>query len=180
MSGGGKSALSTELRRRGFPICPEPGRQVVKEQLHIGGDALPWADLGKFVELTISRSMHFMMSAAQAEGLAFFDRGVVDQVAGLEHVGLPVPDHLRAAAERCRYHEIVFMLPPWREIFQNDAERRHGFDEAASSYATLCRVYERFGYQPLSVPKLALSARADFVLEALGIFSMRTPLRNSP
>ena len=113
--------------------------------------------------------MHFMMSAAQAEGLAFFDRGVVDQVAGLEHMGLAVPDHLRAAAERCRYNEIVFMLPPWREIFQTDAERRHGFDEAAASYATLCRVYERLGYRPSIVPKLALSGRADFVLEALGI-----------
>ena len=41
-SGAGKSSLLSELGRRGFPIYEEPGRQVVKEQLYIGGDALPW------------------------------------------------------------------------------------------------------------------------------------------
>ena len=41
-SGAGKSSLLSELGRRGFPIYEEPSRQVVKEQLYIGGDALPW------------------------------------------------------------------------------------------------------------------------------------------
>ncbi len=40
-SGGGKSSLLAELGRRGFATYEEPGRQVVKEQLLIGGDALP-------------------------------------------------------------------------------------------------------------------------------------------
>ena len=56
-SGGGKSSLLAELGRRGFAIYEEPGRQVVKEQLLIGGDALPWDNIDLFLELTISRSI---------------------------------------------------------------------------------------------------------------------------
>ena len=41
-SGAGISSLLAKLGRRGFPIYEEPSRQVVKEQLYIGGDALPW------------------------------------------------------------------------------------------------------------------------------------------
>jgi predicted ATPase len=40
-SGAGKSSLLAELGRCGFPIYEELGRQVVKEQLYIGGDAVP-------------------------------------------------------------------------------------------------------------------------------------------
>ncbi|MEI9984366.1 MAG: AAA family ATPase [Aliidongia sp.] len=114
-----------------FAIYEEPGRQVVKEQLFIGGTALPWADIDAFVELTVSRSIHNLVMAARADGPAFFDRSIVDQIAGLVHLGRPIPPHLALAAERFRCHRRVFMLPPWPEIFANDAERRHSFEAAA-------------------------------------------------
>ena len=151
-SGAGKSSLLGELGRRGFPIYEELGRQVVKEQLYIGGDALPWGNVSQFVELTISRSIHHMVT--------IFDRGIVDQVSGLEQLGLPIPEHRAAAVDRFRYHEKVFMTPPWPEIFSNDDERKHSFEDALSSYAALPRTYERFGYQIVLVPKLEVNARA--------------------
>ena len=131
-SGAGKSSLLTELGRRGFPIYEEPGRQVVKEQLYIGGDALPWGNATQFVELTISRSIHHMVTAARGDRLSFFDRGIIDQVSGLEHLGLPIPERLAAAVDRFRYHEKAFMMPPWREIFSNDDERKHSLEDALS------------------------------------------------
>ena len=53
-SGAGKSTLISELANRGYDAQPEAGRQIVKEQLHIDGDGLPWADKIKFVELCVS------------------------------------------------------------------------------------------------------------------------------
>ena len=175
-SGGGKSTLLAELARRGHAVCEEPGRQVVREQLFIGGRALPWDDAAAFVELTVSRSIHAMTMAARGGRLCFFDRGIVDQVAGLEHLGRPVPPHLATAAERLRCHERVFVMPPWPEIFRNDAERRHSFAAAAGSYETLVAVYARYGYRPVPVPKLAVGARADFILAELGL----TPAADCP
>jgi predicted ATPase len=166
-SGAGKSSLLAELGRRGFPIYEEPGRQVVKEQLYIGGDALPWGNWSLFVELTISRSIYHIVTAARRDRLSFFDRGIVDQVSGLERRGLPIPEHLAAAVDRFRYHETVFMMPPWPEIFSNDDERRHSFEDALASYPTLLRTYDRFGYRIIPVPKLDVSARADFVVNHL-------------
>src|SRR6516164_6706353 len=161
-SGAGKSSLLSELGRRGFPIYEEPSRQVVKEQLYIGGDALPWGNVSQFLELTISRSIHHMVTAARRDRLSFFDRGIIDQVSGLAHQGLPIPEHLAAAVRRFRYHEKVFIMPPWREIFSNDDERRHSFEDALASYEAQLSTYERFGYQIIFVPKLDVSARADF------------------
>jgi predicted ATPase len=166
-SGGGKSSLLAELGRRGWPVWEEPGRQIVREQLFIGGDALPWSDAGKFVELTISRSIHNLVMAARAGGRAFFDRGIVDQVSGLEQLNRPIPAPLAAAAERFRCHDTVFMMPPWPEIFRNDAERRHNFEDAAASYSGLLGSYVRFGYRLVEVPRLEIGARADFVLDSL-------------
>jgi predicted ATPase len=73
-SGGGKSSLLAELGRRGFAIFEEPGRQIVKEQLFIGGDALPWADPAKFVDLTVSRAIYNLILAARSSRASFFDR----------------------------------------------------------------------------------------------------------
>jgi predicted ATPase len=166
-SGAGKSSLLAEFGRRGFPIYEEPGRQVVKEQLYIGGDALPWGNWSLFVDLTISRSIYHIVTAARRDRLSFFDRGIVDQVSGLERRGLSIPDHLVAAVDRFRYHETVFMMPPWPEIFSNDDERKHSFEVALATYEAQLRTYERFGYQIIFVPKLDVSARADFVLNQL-------------
>lgn len=168
-SGAGKSTLVTELRKRGFQAYEEPGRQVVKEQYYISGTALPWQDLAHFVELTVSRSIHYMVEAARRNQIAFFDRGIIDQVSGLQHAGHPVPLHLMKAAKRLRYHHKVFMLPPWREIFANDSERRHSFEDASASYQTLMKSYTAFGYENVIVPKTHAAGRADFILDCLGI-----------
>jgi predicted ATPase len=160
----GKIIAALGAWTRGFAIYEEPGRQIVKEQLYIGGDALPWGNVSQFLELTISRSIHHMVTAARRNRLSFFDRGIIDQVSGVVQLGLPIPEHLAAAVRRFRYYEKVFMMPPWPEIFSNDDERKHSFEDALASYEAQLRTYERFGYQIIFVPKLDVSARADFVL----------------
>jgi predicted ATPase len=162
-SGAGKSSLLAELGCRGHNIYEEPGRQVVKEQLYIGGDALPWGDRAQFRELTVSRSIHHLISAARIGGLAFFDRGIIDQLAGFD----PVPPHLLRAADLFRYHRRVFLLEPWLELFRNDTERRHSFDDAVATYELQRAAYARFGYRTLIVPQVSVAERADFVLARL-------------
>lgn len=167
-SGGGKSTLLAELARRGFAVVPEAGRQVVQEQDWIGGDALPWTAPARFAELTVSRCVHDLIRVARKPGPVFFDRSPVDQLAGLERLGLPVPATVAGAATRCRYNSTVFVAPPWPEIFAADAQRRHGLDEALAEYGPLRETYERLGYRLVDLPKTDVAARADCVLERLG------------
>ncbi|MCM2473792.1 AAA family ATPase [Rhizobium sp. CG5] len=166
-SGGGKSTLLSALSRKGASVFEEPGRQVVREQIFVNGDALPWKDLGLFVDLTISRSIYHMIEACRRPDRAFFDRGIIDQIAGLQVAGIDVPEFHMRAAERFRYRRQVFVLPPWPEIFHNDGERRHAFEDALKNYEGLLHTYRQFGYDLLEVPKETVEMRAEFIIAHL-------------
>jgi predicted ATPase len=164
-SGGGKSTLLEELARRGHAVVPEPGRRIVAQELAGRGTALPWVSMEAFARRAIELALADRDAAETQEGWVFFDRGLVDAAAALEHatgqVAGPLP----------RYHRRVFMAPPWPEIWCRDDERRHGFDEAAAEYARLCTVYDRLGYDRVTLPRLGVEARADFVVAHLHMSS---------
>jgi predicted ATPase len=167
-SGSGKSSLLSELARRGFRTFEEPGRQIVKEQLSIGGDALPWDNAVKFIDQVMARAMHQMITAARSESIAFFDRGIVDAVTAIERMQAPLsPQHWRVL-EVYRYNRNVFLSPPRPEIYVTDSERRHAFDDAAREYAALEGAYPRHGYEVVLLPKIDVARRADFVLSVVG------------
>ncbi len=166
-SGGGKSTLLAALRSRGVAVQPEPGRQIVREQLFIGGDALPWADVESFVRLVVSRAMNQLAEAAVHEGFTVFDRGLVDAFAWFRTSGRAVPPPLAEAVRRLRYADTVFMAPPWRAIFHEDAERRHGFTEAEAEYHGLVEAYQALGYSLIELPRVDVDTRLRFVMERL-------------
>jgi predicted ATPase len=78
-----------------------------------------------------------------------------------------VPAHLERALHLYRYGR-VFMVPPWPEIFRNDVERTHSFEDALVHYSSQLQTYERHGYAPTFIPKLPVAERADFVLREIG------------
>jgi predicted ATPase len=166
-SGGGKSTLLSALERRGFTVFEEPGRQIVKEQQFLEGNALPWTNPLQFVELSVSRSIHQMVVAARLNQRSFFDRGIVDAISFLEHLSLPIPLYLENAVKQLRYHRRVFVAPPWPEIFAADAERRHSFDEAKAQYSSLLRTYEGLGYSLVELPRIDVESRVEFIVGRL-------------
>jgi predicted ATPase len=162
-SGGGKSTLLSELERRGYQVFPEPGRQIVKEQQSVGGDGLPWKNATKFAELCVSRAMYFYNTAIAPDEPVFFDRSVIDNIAGIERLGLPMPVYFSQTLLRYRYADQAFMVPPWRELFAQDAERQHSFAEAEHEYYALQQAYKANGYEVVVIPRLTVHERADFV-----------------
>jgi predicted ATPase len=164
-SGGGKSTLLGELSRRGHSIVDEPGRRIVKQELQDGGSALPWIDATAFTRRAIAVALEDRTSAAALRGWVFFDRGLVDAAAALQHLtGEPA---LAALAQEHRYHRMVFLAPPWPKIYKNDPERRHGFEAAEAEYSRLLEAYQALGYEVSILPKISVSGRADFIERAL-------------
>src|ERR1700741_1012079 len=144
-SGGGKSTLLAELQRRGHNIIDEPGRRIVKAELQGGGGALPWVDVAAFARRAIEISIADRDAAKALRGWVFFDRGLVDAAAALEHAtGEPA---LETLGRLHRSNETVFLTPPWPEIYVGDAERRHGLEDAIAEYGRLKRTYPRLGYR---------------------------------
>ena len=165
-SGGGKSSLLAELGRRGHATVDEPGRRIVREETAKGGTALPWGDAAAFVRRVIAVSLEDRAAAEQTEGRVFFDRGLVDAAAALEHLtGAPA---IMALGRAYRYHPTVFLAPPWPEIFVEDDERRHDFATAKAEYERLAEAYRTLGYETTILPRIGIAERTDFVREALG------------
>ena len=164
-SGGGKSSLLAELHGRGHAVVEEPGRRVVKEEMENGGLALPWADKTAFIRRVLAMALTDWSSALASDGWVFFDRGIIDAAAGLQHLtGEPVS----TLELSDRYHRRIFLTPPWPEIYATDSERRHGLDEAMTEYGRLLEVYPSLGYEVCLLPKAGISERADFLLNSLG------------
>lgn len=163
-SGGGKSTLLAELGRRGHEIVEEPGRRIVAEALAGDGSALPWIDLEAFARKAIDLALADRQAMAQ-EDLVFFDRGLVDAASALSHT--TGEDWLLRLGRLHRYHPIVFMTPPWPEIYAGDSERRHDLSAAISEYDRLLVDYPKLGYEIREIPRAPVPERADFVLDVL-------------
>lgn len=95
----------------------------------------------------------------RAQGLTFFDRGVVDAAVALAATGQPRP----AAVDTHRYDHLL-LAPPWPEIYENDEDRRHSLEKALSDYERVHQAYADAGYEPVMLPRDTVTARADFVL----------------
>jgi predicted ATPase len=165
-SGGGKSALLAELARQGYPTVEEPGRRIVREQLLIGGMALPWTDGVAFARGCIALALSDHKAVRRLKGRwVFFDRGLIDASVALQRLtGEPALDALRRSH---RYHQRVFLAPPWPEIYVTDNERRHSLDAGIAEYQRLVDAYPALGYQVTILPKVGVAERAEFVLRTL-------------
>ena len=93
----------------------------------------------------------------------FFDRSVIDNIAGVERMNLPLTDTFKDALVQCRYARQVFLVPPWHEIYMQDNERRHFFLEAEREYYGLVQAYATHGYEVVVLPMQSVKYRADFV-----------------
>jgi predicted ATPase len=161
-SGGGKSTLIAELARRGYATVAEPGRRIIAEVRAGRGGALPWDDPAGFARHAMAMAI---ADHAAARGLTFFDRGVVDAAVALAATGGGT-----AAKEVARYrYDHLFLAPPWPEIYEQDDDRRHSLDKALSDHDRVAAAYRAAGYDPIPLPRAIVAARADFVLETLGV-----------
>jgi predicted ATPase len=94
----------------------------------------------------------------------FFDRGIPDIAGYLTLCGLPIPDAVERAARKLRYRRTVFIAPPWRDIFTQDAERKQDFAEAERTHAAMTAIYPRYGYELVELPRASVAERVAFVL----------------
>jgi predicted ATPase len=162
-SGGGKSTLLLELKRRGYAVVEEPGRRIIAEA-RCGGETrtLPWVDASAFARRALEMAVADFRAA---RGLTFFDRGVVDAAVAVASTGGEDPISVVA---RLRYDRLFF-APPWPEIYVTDEDRRHSLEKALSDYERVRQFYLNAGYRPVMLPRETVQARADFIISELGI-----------
>jgi predicted ATPase len=167
--GSGKSTLIDALEQAGFARTVEAGRSIIRDQVAIGGRALPWADRELYAELQLAWEMRSYREAEALDGLVFFDRGMPDIAGYLTLIGKPVPDHLERAVNAFRYNRRVLIAPPWAEIYEQDGERRQSLEEAERTFAAMVETYRSRGYELVEIPRTNIPERVRFVLDAVGL-----------
>ncbi len=163
--GVGKTALIRHLQAMGETVVEETHRAVIAEQAAAGSRAVPWDDFAAYCELCVRRDIGKFDALVEAmgpeaTGRVFFDRSILDSFDSR----WAAPPDLEAAARDRRYNRRVFVFPPWREIYETDAERRQDWAEARATFPRILEVVARFGYEPVTVPPGTLAERAAFVL----------------
>ncbi|MFZ5718095.1 MAG: AAA family ATPase [Pseudomonadota bacterium] len=163
--GVGKTTLIRRLESLGERVVDENARAVIRHEVAAGGSGTPWQDNRRFCDLTTARDIADFDALAGETRRVFFDRGILDmwRANGSE----PSPS-LREAAGTRRYNSRVFVLPPWREIYAGDDERRQDWAEAEATFARILEMLDETGYEPVLVPKASVTERAAFVLARAG------------
>lgn len=133
-------------------------RLLIQEQQAAGGTALPWLDLEAYAQ-ECGRRMLSQLRAGSRARRVFFDRGLPDLIGYLRCAGRDVPDSLLAC--RAHYTPLVFMAPPWREIYVNDPERPQTYAEAAALAAHIRSAYEDLGFEIVDLARAPVSARVE-------------------
>lgn len=167
--GAGKTTLLEELSRHEVITVPEEGRRIIRQQIDSGGEGLPWLNKERFAELMFQESVktYLEISEISYTKAVFFDRGILDTLGYMRLENIPIPAFMESKAREMVYHNNVFILPPWKEIYENDPERKQTFEQAVETFECMKDIYQEYGFTIIEVPKVSVENRADFILDKI-------------
>jgi predicted ATPase len=139
---------------------------VISERLAVGLSPRP--EPGECAQEILRRDVQKYERSADGVGWVFFDRGVVEALGMVNEVEPMLEAELDARLIACAAYPLVFVLPPWPEIYTTDAERDHDFAHSVAVHGSICKWYEKCGYKLNEVPRLSVAERAQYVLRTLG------------
>ena len=161
--GSGKTTLVERLAALGHVTAPEAGRGIIRDQVAFGGTL--HTDPVAFLEAILVWELRSYREAERTSGPVWFDRGIPDVAGSYSQNGLPVPPHVDRAARALRYAPVVFVAPPWREIYVDDEERKHPWEAAVRTYEVMVDAYTRYGYDLVELPRVPVDERLAFLLD---------------
>ena len=163
--GAGKTTLLLALQARGYAIVGDTARTIIQDRRRRGLSPRP--DPSAFAQEILRIDMgNFAHHAANPDHV-FFERCVLDALCGLDLISPLNDTELSVWLLKYQYFPRVFVLPPWKEIYENDAERDHTFEHAEWVNRITQDWYRRCGYQVLEVPMVSVEERCTFVHQAL-------------
>lgn len=168
--GVGKTTLLNELSKYNFKIVPEDAREIIKQEIENDGDGLPWKDKEHYTYLMLDKAFESYKSVHHNEiETYFFDRGILDAICYADMIGLKIPNDIEKKVRNSLYNKKVFILPPWKEIYHTDSERKQDWEEAVLTFEKMKETYLNYEYKIIEVPKDTIEKRVAFVLDSINI-----------
>lgn len=170
--GVGKTSLLNAVQQPAISIVPEVARDIIREQIEINGDTLPWRNTVQYTNLMLSRSIESYQNtlniAQQESGKLFlFDRGIPDTICYATMTKHPDLEKMKTTARNYPYNKKIFLLPPWKAIYETDSERKQNWQEVMDTHIAMIQTYEELGYEIIQLPIGTLEKRKQWLLEAI-------------
>ena len=162
----GKTTIINALKKEGYSCAEEISRELIAEQIDIGGNILPWKDQIAF-ENQIANRRYKQYLTSPENCICFFDRSSIDCIAYLKANNLETSAEILEIIKNCEFNSNIFYTPIWKEIYTNDSERKESIESAITIEKSLLETYNFFGYTLIEIPKLTTGERVDFILSKI-------------
>lgn len=163
--GAGKTTLLEALASHAA-VMPEVARAIIKDQIAKGGNAIHTGDRRAYTDLMLAHSIRDYVECQSLETV-FFDRGIPDLYSYTKRFCGGIRPDVLEAVNLYRYNPKAFLFPVWPEIYCHDTERKQTLEEAIDTYHAVKEGYSACGYELIEVPKLPVSERVHFILNAI-------------
>ncbi len=165
--GTGKSTLIDELLKRNYHCMPEISRNITEMARRNGIEQLFLKNPMLFSEMLLeARENQYKIADAMESKLVFFDRGIPDVHAYMNYISIDYPPIYIEKSIKYKYN-IIFITPPWQEIYITDSERYENFEQSLAIFNHLRKTYEKLGYHLIEVPVGTIEFRTDFILDTI-------------
>jgi len=158
--GAGKTKTLDMLRTQGYATGSDAARSIIRERKRSGLPPRP--DAKTFAEQIYTRELNAYNHVNSSP--AFFERGIVEAAGSLFEAGVLDADGVDRLITEYRY-QVVFLFPPWEEIYCTDEERDHTFDHSIRVYESILKLYHQHNYDPIEVPLGTVKDRVNFILD---------------
>ena len=165
--GAGKTTTLEALAERGYYYVPEVARAIIKQRLEAGLSPRP--PLAQFAQdiLRMDMTYYRQTPVKDKDKPIFFDRGVVDALAFVDEQNAISPAQVAAHIQAYPYNKVVFLMPPWEQIYATDTERDQTFPESVQVFESLRSWYAQWDYRTVEVPRGDVDRRVAFILKTV-------------
>ncbi|PWH10382.1 ATPase [Bacteroidetes bacterium SCGC AAA795-G10] len=162
--GSGKTTIIKGLRKKGYMVFYEFSRSLIKSEDNNGSKNLFLKDPIDFSTKLLDGRVKQFNDAKKIKkaknNLVFYDRGIQEIFGYLKAIGLEKSSWKKKLTDY-RY-DMVFIAPPWKEIYVNDKERFETFKESRIYYHFIKHSYQII-HELIEIPKIDIESRIDFV-----------------
>lgn len=170
----GKSTVINELQKRNYHCFDEVSRDIIRKAKEEGIDQLFLEDPLLFSKMLLEgRVKHYHEADFIEAPFVFFDRGIPDVNAYLKFVKQEIPEEFEITTKAHPYDKLVFIMPPWQEIFTGDEERYEDFNQAQLIHNKLVNYYKELDYYLVFVPFGPVGKRIDFIIKSIEKFNKK-------
>ena len=163
--GSGKTSIIDELEKKNFNCEHEIVRLLTIEGKKKGNDQAFLSDPLKFTKKLLDLRIN-QFNIIQENEITFYDRGVHDTLAYLKFIKVNIGDDLINKCTKIKYNK-VFVLPPWKKIYQQDDCRYESFEESIKIFNEIIKIYEYFEMNTIILKQGTIDYRVDKILSHL-------------